>query len=579
MASAFLDTNVSFAEASDHQNTNNNIDTDKKSIFENNEQSLSKMELSNFDNEEPVLINMDDYSNSSLLDMYDAPENIGYIDNEKDVVGTKAKNINSTSQISSFDEVSLPNNDEKYLNSMQNVTEYGFIIPNNNHFQEYSQWHNSKLNIESQRLQLFEKDFAKTVLNDNVDVTLDYQSKVYQFVVKNGIPAKYRFFLWTKYTNLNSYKEYKQMLDKYDLKNQEKIDIPDKEIIGNDLLRTFPSNIHFMRSPNIHASNLIATLEQQLSIFSILHKKDIGYCQSLNYLCGLVLLISPSNSDDNGYRRYELLNTIVMKIGISLYDNTLSGLKKFQETLLLLIYQYIPDLFEIIFEDKDYGEAVIDSLLEQDEENDNTKSKNKDLDLPVLMIYLSKWVLNCFINILPFEYCLRIIDLIILTDEEGITWIYKITLVLLDIAMNEFKKTNNYKNSGPNRGNQQSETKLKHSLSLKLNKVLNHNMDLNNSNSNNRTVGRKITNSFKKKQKVLSFHSNNGLEMEFLKLLTDLFQQENYNSLEFDNVILKRLQKSSYNIIDIVKVKNHLLRQRMTRKEKLKYRLKLKKID
>lgn len=570
MASTSLGAHRSYVEVSDYGNTEKNFTTDKEIILKNDDESYSKIESVGFDIEEPVLINADDYSNSSLLDMYETPEEETCDSEKKGGFGTENNYNSLKTQMQTYEAMQLPSGGGRISRNYSNVTEYGFVIQDNSRYQDYKHWFDSRRTIENQRLNNFEKEFAKTALSDNESITLDYQNRVYQFVENNGIPSKYRYIMWTKYTNLNSYKEYKVLLDRYHDRFKETLTIPDREIIKNDLTRTFPNNIHFMASPT--GNYMIETLEQQLSMFSILHKKDIGYCQSLNYLCGLILLISPSNLDDNGYRRYELLNTIVMKLGFSIYDNSLSGLKDFQETLLVLIYQYLPDLFSILFEDHSYGEYVIDVLLEQADITEDDKSK-KALDLPVLMIYLSKWVLNCFINILPFESCLRIIDLIILTNEEGIFWIYKITLVLLDIAMVEFKKSSSYKN-GTQEDKNQTEKKLKHSLSLKLNKVLNHHPDSNNRNSN-----RKSINNIKNKKKIFPFHSSNNLEMDFLKVLTELFQQDNYSSLEFDTVILKRLQKSDYKIIDIYKVKKHLIKQRMTRKERLKNKLKFKKHD
>ncbi|XBW38461.1 hypothetical protein QEN19_004050 [Hanseniaspora menglaensis] len=566
MTSTFFGATNSYVEAAKYKSSESKIDADTDLVFIDDIQSSEKVDSDPYDSENPVLIHTDDYSNSSLLDMYETTEQTNLDINEKQEQTT-------ISDLQSNKDIRFFASSQQVLNNMQNMTEYGFIIADNNNFQQYSHWYNSKYNIENQRLKEFEKEFSQTIIDENEIVTLDYQTKVYHFVTQNGIPSKYRFSLWSKYTNLNSFKEYKVLVDQYENRLIEPLDIPDKDIINNDLLRTFPSNFHFMKAPNIDRNNMIDTLEQQLSIFSIMHKKDIGYCQSLNYLCGLVLLISPNNLDDSGYRRYELLNTLVTKIGVSFYDNSLSGLKKFQETLLLLIHEYIPDLFSVIVTDYDYGETIIDSILDCDDNIDN--NFKRQLELPVLMIYLSKWVLNCFINILPFEYCLRVIDLIILTDEEGVIWIYKITMVLLDIAMDEFKKTTFYKDN-ITKSNRQPERKLKHSLSLKLNKVLNHNLELNN---NNKVPNRNSTSFIRRRKKNLSFHSDNSLEMEFLKLLTDMFQQEKYSLLEFDNVILARLKKSYYNVIDLPKFKKHLIKQRMTKKDKLKYKLKLKKID
>ena len=528
-----------------------------------------------------VLMNHEDiYSNSSLLDMYNEMSKVPHDELEK-----KMK-----IQLDGYAQDKIPNCDDAVLNNMKNCTEYGFVIPDSSHYKDYTNWYNKNYKNESKVLNNFENQFGDLFesYDNNNKIPFLRKNQIKEFVLSNGSVSKYRYILWTLFSNDGDQNKYNALVKTYDNdKSTVFLNIPDKDIINNDLLRTFPNNIHFMKSRNFDKNAMIDNLEKHLSLFSLVHRDDVGYCQSLNYICGLVLLVSPSNLDTTGYNRHKIMESIVTNVGLSLYDNSLSGLKSFQETLLILIFEYIPELFDIIFEDIDYGLYVLDCILYKHEGRGYEASQpENNVEMPVLMIYLSKWVLNCFINILPFEYCLKIIDLVLVSENDGIKWINKITLTLLDLGMDKFKNFKSYKTGKPNNANVNFESKLKQSLSFKFNKGLNKDNGNNNGESSTppnlpiRKLSRKqSSNMRKKKAKAFSYQSTNPLEMEFLKLLTDMFQPELYTDLDFDNVLMKKLKSSRYYNYDLNANVKAMLKQRMSRKDKIRNKFRLKKKD
>jgi len=552
------------------------------SLKEENMSNFSEINTTDVTSDVCVVVNNEDvYSNSSLLDMYDEMNKM-----PQDELNKKMK-----IQLDAYSNENIPNCDSAVLNNMQNCTEYGFVIPETKHYKDYTTWYNNNYKGEADIINNFEKQFGDLFENYNTTDKIPFlrKNEIKEFILTNGSVSKYRYFLWCLFSNDGDENKYNALVKTYD--NDKKtvfLNIPDKDIINNDLLRTFPSNIHFMKSRNFDKNAMIESLERHLSLFSLMHRDDVGYCQSLNYICGLVLLVSPSNLDTTGFNRHRILDSIVANIGLNLYDNSLSGLKNFQETLLILIFEYIPELFDIIFEDIDYGMYVLDCILDKHEGRDfDASQEGNNFELPVLMIYLSKWVLNCFINILPFEDCLKIIDLVLVSENDGIKWINKITLTLLDLGMDKFKNLKSYKAGKPNNTNVNFESKLKQSLSFKLNKVLNKD----NGNSNNgdsslptnlpsRKLSRRQSSNMRKKvAKSFSFQSTNPLEMEFLNLLTTMYQPELYTDLDFDSVIMKKLKNSRYNNYDLTLNVNAMLKQRMSRKDKIKNKLRLKKKD
>lgn len=536
--------------------------------------NFSEISTSDVHSDITVLMNNADiYSNSSLLDMYNEINKLPS--------GELKKNI----QADSYFKDSVPNCHDVMVDNMQNCTEYGFVIPEPQHYKDYTNWYISNYKREIKVLAMFEDQFGDLFNSHDLvaNIPESRKSEIKEFIWKHGSISKYRYMIWCLFSKNIDELGYNSLLRSYENeKDTLLVNIPDKDIINNDLLRTFPNNIHFMRSKNFDKNNMIESLEKQLSLFSLLHKDDIGYCQSLNYICGLVILISPSNLDMTGINRHKILDSIVSNVGRSLYDNSLSGLKNFQETLLVLIFEYIPDLFEIIFEDIDYGMHVLDCILDKYDDRETKRGHNNEIELPVLMIYLSKWVLNCFINILPIEYCLKIIDNILISDNDGITWINKITLTLLDLAMEKFKKNKSYRAGTTKNTNLNFESRLKQSLSFKINKVLNKDFNTKNGHMSlpPNIPSRKLSSNMKRrKNKSYTFQSTNPLEMEFLDLLSHLYQPELYTDLDFDNVIMKKLKESRYSSYDLNADVKTMLNQRMTRKEKLKSKLRLKKKD
>lgn len=214
--------------------------------------------------------------------------------------------------------------------------------------------------------------------------------------VRKGIPHAQRAKVWMHYSGAS--KKLQENPGRYSLfleltendTNNEYADAIDK-----DLHRTFPDNSYFAcdvqqtdgstrMEPESNVK--IQQLRRVLLAFSV-HSPDIGYCQSLNFLAGFLLLVL------NEEETFWMLVTIVHDLfPQSMFDTTMEGAHIEQTVLMMMVYEKMPGVWAKIGSKKCFWEC------EQNQE------------LPPITLLTSHWFLTLFINILPVETVLRIWD-------------------------------------------------------------------------------------------------------------------------------------------------------------------------
>lgn len=168
-----------------------------------------------------------------------------------------------------------------------------------------------------------------------------------------------------------------------------------------DLHRTFPENSKFKSTTdNADGSVSMSTedipaiiaLRQVLYAFSV-HCPHIGYCQSLNYIAGMLLLFLDEE------QAFWMLVTIIQDIlPDGIYDITMEGANIDQTVLMMFMWERLPHIWNKISSGKGFWEC------------------EKDVDgatMPTITLVTSHWFLTLFINILPTEVSMRI-DLFVL---------------------------------------------------------------------------------------------------------------------------------------------------------------------
>lgn len=191
--------------------------------------------------------------------------------------------------------------------------------------------------------------------------------------IRKGIPGPFRSEVWMKTSGAYlSQKKQPQLYQKL-LKTQYEADIV--ETIKIDLPRTFPENIRF---PEI-----------ERKLFNVLvayahYNKDIGYCQGLNYIAGLILIITK-----NEETTFWLLREMVENIVPNYHTKTMSGLIVDIDVLSELVKIKVPYCYDHI----------------------------QNMGLPWAVI-ATKWFICLYAEVLPIETVLRIWDCLFMEGSK-----------------------------------------------------------------------------------------------------------------------------------------------------------------
>ncbi|KAG0306903.1 hypothetical protein BGZ98_001497 [Dissophora globulifera] len=195
------------------------------------------------------------------------------------------------------------------------------------------------------------------------------------------------------------------------------------EVIERDLHRTFPENINFKSQVTTQQDGgsqlstegvaAIQSLRRVLLAFS-LHCPSIGYCQSLNYIAGMLLLFM------NEEQSFWTLSVIIQNfLPEGMYDVTMEGANIDQAVLMTLIMERLPTIWN------KFSNGA--TSVEMDE----------GAGLPTVTLVTSHWFLTLFINILPVESILRVWDCFF---YEGRKILFRMALTILRMHESEIVK-------------------------------------------------------------------------------------------------------------------------------------------
>jgi len=203
----------------------------------------------------------------------------------------------------------------------------------------------------------------------------------------------------------------------------------DDEIIERDLNRTFPDNIKFKPDPSIAPGDIrnstktvvepetpmLQALRRVLQAFAINNPK-IGYCQSLNFLAGLLLLFMDEE------KAFWMLNTITRVYLPGTHELNLEGANVDLGVLMTSIKDMMPSIW-----------AKIGGEL------DGSSLPHSTLRLPPITLCTTAWFMSCFIGTLPIETTLRVWDAFF---YEGSKTLFRIALTIFKVGEQEIKAVN-----------------------------------------------------------------------------------------------------------------------------------------
>ncbi|KAI8074946.1 rab-GTPase-TBC domain-containing protein [Gongronella butleri] len=270
-------------------------------------------------------------------------------------------------------------------------------------FTQSTQW------ITAEEYETFEQEYTpimarrsqkwRALLEENQGQWPQPSSKFKRYVRK-GIPPEFRASAWFHYSgaetcmraNLGVYQQCVQKAIDMGSDKNEYLDI-----IERDLHRTFPDNVKFksknrssttLAQPQEGDSAAIRSLRNILYAFSV-YAPSIGYCQSLNYIAGFLLLFMEEE------RAFWTFVTLIQDIlPANVYDMSMEGASIDQNILMMLLSERCPHIWQRIAGGRSFWEC--------DDPN--------GLGMPTSSLVTSHWFLTLFINILPTESVLRVWD-------------------------------------------------------------------------------------------------------------------------------------------------------------------------
>lgn len=250
-------------------------------------------------------------------------------------------------------------------------------------------------------------------------------------MIRRGIPAEWRGNAWFFYAG--GYEKLNKHVGIYDkiVRDTRNIKNKDTDVIERDLNRTFPDNIYFndsikddshaqtpnpdnFENPTTTDTPMIKSLRRVLVAFAH-YQPQIGYCQSLNFLAGLLLLFMPEE------RAFWMLVILTERIIPKVHSTDLEGVHTDQGVLMLCIKEYIPLLWSIL------GKTFEGEVLSED------KILTK---LPPVTLVTSSWFMSVFVGILPIESVLRIWDIL---WYEGSKTIFRFSLTICKTCLDSEK--------------------------------------------------------------------------------------------------------------------------------------------
>ncbi|TID30777.1 hypothetical protein CANINC_000693 [Pichia inconspicua] len=258
--------------------------------------------------------------------------------------------------------------------------------------------------------------------------------------VKKGIPAEIRGDAWFSF--VHGYERLNSNKDLYEKLVRESIDLvtENTDAIEKDLHRTFPDNIYFKNVGDNKESPMLTTLRRILKVFSI-YKPSIGYCQSLNFIAGLLLIFL------NEEKTFWMLVIICERFLPGVHEHNLEGLAVNQGMLMLCLKQHLPDVWKIIMENDMEDDEIVAFEKELAENGINENDTSYLYFLPTLTFCTTSWFMSLFIGVLPIETTLRVWDIIFYENSKTI---FQVSLGIFKMLDPELKKLYNKAHTNSN---------------------------------------------------------------------------------------------------------------------------------
>lgn len=308
--------------------------------------------------------------------------------------------------------------------------------------QDYNSWYqeyDTHLKRRHKKWELLMKNNGLVVDNSSVPTRFPPKSDKVKKLVRKGISPAWRGNAWFFYAG--GYERLNKNIGIYEqiVENTKGIHNKDTEVIERDLNRTFPDNKFFNElagranrmttssgdessSASSASASASASPSQETAMITSLrrvliafahYQPQIGYCQSLNFLAGLLLIFM---SEEHAFW---MLVITTERIIPKVHSANLEGVHTDQGVLMLCVKEYIPQLWSVLGKTFDGSTLSPDKILSR---------------LPPVTLVTSSWFMSLFVGILPLESLLRVWDIL---WYEGSKTIFRISLTIFKLCFDD----------------------------------------------------------------------------------------------------------------------------------------------
>lgn len=294
--------------------------------------------------------------------------------------------------------------------------QYGFLKAS--HYisrSQYDAWSSGYSPIQERRTRKWHSYMGESKLPTYLPSQFPSRSAKTQRYVRKGIPPAWRGNAWFFYAGADTHLQKSPSLYATLLtRSSSELSDSDKEIIERDLHRTFPDNIHFKPDPiPTSESTFLNSLRNVLRAFS-LHCPRIGYCQSLNFIAGLLLLFLPEE------KAFWMLHVITTTHLPGTHEISLEGANVDLWVLMTALRESLPSIWTKVSSGDDEAGSL-------------------GVKLPPISLCTTSWFMSLFIGTLPIESVLRVWDVLF---YEGSRTLFRVAIAIFRLGEQRIKGVN-----------------------------------------------------------------------------------------------------------------------------------------
>ena len=325
----------------------------------------------------------------------------------------------STAKISSDAITQDSNHPPPMLSPSSTRDQYGFLKTSHHiTIPQYDAWSNVYIPSQKRRTKRWSSYMQEQGLPIFVPTRFPSRSAKTERYIRKGIPPAWRGPAWFFYAGGEAYLEkHAGLYTSLVSRSEGELSSTDIESIERDLHRTFPDNIHF--KPDLRSSGssgpelpLLSSLRHVLRAYA-LHNPRIGYCQSLNFLAGLLLLFL---SEEKAFWMLHIITTVYLP---GTHELSLEGTNVDLWILMVALKSSLPHIWTKVGSAGGSGGDIDGSAR-----------------LPPISLCTTSWFMSLFIGTLPIETVLRVWDMIF---YEGSRTLFRVALTIFKLGEQRIK--------------------------------------------------------------------------------------------------------------------------------------------